>query len=52
MESKNAEVFAAGRDVPALTLEAMLDGVRHTWPVDLRESVPSGQVLRFSLRGR
>ncbi|HEX6811579.1 MAG TPA: sigma-70 family RNA polymerase sigma factor [Planctomycetota bacterium] len=34
------------------TLEAMLDGVRHTWPVDLRESVPSGQALLFSLRGR
>jgi len=32
------------------TLEAVLDGVRRAWPVDLRDVVNTGEPLRFSLR--
>lgn len=34
------------------TLEAMLDGKRFEWPVDLRESADSTRAWRFSLRER
>ncbi|MFY9344974.1 MAG: sigma-70 family RNA polymerase sigma factor, partial [Planctomycetota bacterium] len=34
----------------ALTLEAVLDGKRHTWPVDVRDPKTAALPLRFSLR--
>lgn len=32
------------------TLEAVVDGVRHAWPVDLRDAASGSEALRFSLR--
>ena len=32
------------------TLEAVVDGVRRAWPVDLRDAGSAGEPLRFSLR--
>ncbi len=32
------------------TLEAVLDGRRHTWPVDLSDPATGDRPLRFSLR--
>jgi len=45
-------VWKGDLPIGQFTLEATLDGKVNKWPVDLRESVPSEQVLRFSLRPR